>query len=339
MRNIIYEKAGESLNQNLRSLRSLLERVSVPFRQGDSIGIKLHWGERGNDGFLPPDYAREIVRWLKKSGALPFTFDTTVLYSGGRRDAATSLKTAAEHGYTPEFLGCPIIVADGKYGRDVLDIPSGHKHFETVQVASLVNSADGFVIFSHFKGHLQSCFGGAIKNIGMGFASRAQKQRMHADAHPMLKREKCTMCGICMNVCPVGAAQLSADGTPEFDLDKCVGCAQCIGLCPQIALKIFWNTDMNVFQEKLVETAAAVWKIIAGKTVLINAAIKIMAECDCMPGENHVIADDAGFIAGYNPIAVDEETLHLIGAEHFDKAHPDLPWQRQFEYAREIGFH
>ena len=86
------------------------------------------------------------------------------------------------------------------------------------------------------------------------------------------------------------------------------------------------------------ETAAAVWHIIGDKTVLINAAIKIMAECDCMPGENHAIADDAGFIAGYHPIAVDEETLRRIGAEHFDKAHPDLPWKRQFAYAGEIGF-
>ncbi len=54
--------------------------------------------------------------------------------------------------------------------------------------AKVVHQADGFIIFSHFKGHMETGFGGAIKNISMGFASRAQKQRMHADAKPMPHR-------------------------------------------------------------------------------------------------------------------------------------------------------
>jgi len=28
----------------------------------------------------------------------------------------------------------------------------------------------------------------------------------------------------------------------------------------------------------------------------------------------------------------------MTGPEIFEKAHPGLPWQRQFSYAREIGF-
>ncbi|NLA40848.1 MAG: DUF362 domain-containing protein [Smithella sp.] len=69
--------------------------VPVAFDAGDRVGIKLHWGERGNKGYLPPDYAREIVAWLRAGKIEPFIFDTTVLYSGGRRTAADSLKTAA----------------------------------------------------------------------------------------------------------------------------------------------------------------------------------------------------------------------------------------------------
>ncbi len=319
-------------------LHCLLDGMIKPFTPGETVGIKIHWGERGNGGFLSPLYTREIVRWLLKSGIHPFVFDTTVLYSGGRRTGADSLKTAADHGFTEAALGCPVLIGDGMDGRDVLEIPSRYKHFPTAQVASIIRKADGFVIFSHFKGHIEAAFGGAIKNISMGFASRAQKQRMHADAHPRLIKKKCTRCGICAEVCPTGAAVLPPEADPIYDLKTCIGCSQCIAMCPQMALKIIWDTDVKLFQERLVETAAALWKEIGKKSLVINALLNITAECDCLEGNHPVIADDYGFIGGYHPLTVDEVSLRQIGAKPFDCAHPGLPWPRQFEFAREIGF-
>ena len=338
MTDVLFQKTSGPPDGYVASLRVLLDQLKPSFAGGDKVGIKLHWGEKGNRSFLPPVYAREIVQWLREQGTRPFVFDTTVLYSGGRRTGKDALKTAAEHGYTEEYLGCPVVVADGMDGRDVVDIPAGFKHFETVQVASLVGKTNGFVIFSHFKGHLAAGFGGAIKNISMGFASRAQKQRMHSDAHPVLMRDKCVRCGVCCDSCPAGAAQLADDGYPTYDLEKCIGCAQCIALCPEVALKILWDTDDTVFQEKLVETAAAVWKIIKDKSVLISALLNITRDCDCLAGENPVIFPDVGFVGGYHPVIVDAESLRLVGAEVFAKTHPHIPWQRQFAYARETGF-
>ena len=319
-------------------LCSLLNGLSKPFLPGDKVGIKIHWGERGNKGFLRPFYTREIVRWLQESDIKPFVFDTTVLYSGGRRTAADSLKTAADHGFTETFLGCPVLIGDGMDGRDILEIPSGYRHFSTVQAAGIIRKADGFVIFSHFKGHIESAFGGAIKNISMGLASRAQKQRIHANAHPRLVAGKCTRCGLCAEVCPTGAAVLPQDAEPKYDLKACIGCSQCIALCPEVALKIIWDTDVKFFQERLVETAAVLWREIQNKTLVINALLNITAECDCLEGKHPLIAADYGFIGGSHPLAVDEASLRQIGAEPFNRAHPGLPWPRQFEFAREINF-
>jgi uncharacterized Fe-S center protein len=109
-------------------------------------------------------------------------------------------------------------------------------------------------------------------------------------------------------------------------------------MCPELALQIFWNSDMTVFQEKLIETAAAVWKKIKGKTIVINALFNITIECDCLPGKNPVISPDYGIIGGYHPAEVDAESLKITGADIFEKVHPGIPWQRQFSYAREIGF-
>ncbi|MDD5713158.1 MAG: DUF362 domain-containing protein [Smithellaceae bacterium] len=338
MEKIITRKVSGSQEDYAGHLRTLLGDMKAPFRKGDKVGIKLHWGERGNHSYLPALYAREIVTWLKSKEMKPFIFDTTVLYSGSRRRAEDALQTAAEHGYSGSYLGCPVIVGDGEEGRDVIDIPAGFKHFKDVQVASLVDNTDGFVIFSHFKGHLAAGFGGAIKNISMGFASRAQKQRMHAAVRPILKSAHCTGCGTCVLLCPSGAAQMGDDGMPVYDLEKCIGCAQCIAQCPELALKIIWGEDVNAFQEKVTETAAAVWKKICSRTIFVNALLNVSKDCDCLPGKMEVIAENWGFVGGYDPVSVDMESLNLIGADTFEKAHPHVRWRRQFEYADEIGF-
>jgi len=337
-RSIHFEQCSKTEQSKLAALKAVLEKTEVPFQNGDTVGIKLHWGEVGNKHFLSPVYAKEIAQWLQAKKIKPFVFDTTVLYSGGRREGQESLKTASSHGFTEEFLGCPVKIGDGIDGKSVIDIPAGFKHFKTVQVGKVVQEADGFVVFSHVKGHLEAGFGGSIKNISMGMASRAQKQRMHADAKPKLIEANCIKCGECVEICPSGAATMSADDYPVYDLVKCIGCAQCIAMCPEMALKIIWNTDIKVFQEKLIETAAAVWKLIKNKTVIINSLISIVAECDCLPGTHKEIAEDKGFIRAYNPVIADEESIKMIGRDAIDQAHPKIPWQRQFEYAKEIGF-
>jgi hypothetical protein len=332
-----YETGGKQ-ELSVDVLRTLLDDLTPPFSKGDSVGIKLHWGEKGNHSYLPPIFAKEIVRWLKEGGMKPFVFDTTVLYSGGRRTGPDSLKTAAEHGYSEDNLGCPVVIADGIDGRDVMDIAAGYKHFKNVQVAGILAKSHKYIVFSHFKGHIASGIGGAIKNISMGFASRAQKQRMHADVHPVLKQKRCTKCGMCVEICPADAVQFGQDGYPSFDPEKCMGCAQCIATCPEIALQILWGTDFVVFQEKLIETAAAVWKLINDKTIFINALLNITADCDCLSGENPVIYNDMGFVTGKHPVDADWESIKLVGPEPFEKAHPHVPWQAQFDHAKKIGF-
>ena len=337
MKETLFHRSQDQ-ESHIAALRALLAEIDVPYGRGDRVAVKLHWGERGNESFLPPRYAREIVRWLTDQGTRPLICDTSALYSGGRRTGSDSLVTAGQHGYTETYLGCPVVMADGADSRDVISLSAQYRHFDEVAVAALIEAVDGFFIFSHFKGHLESGFGGAIKNISMGFASRPQKQRIHADAHPVLDRDRCTGCGTCAAVCPVGAATMAADGFPRYDLDTCIGCSQCIALCPEIALKIFWAISPNVFQERLVEVAAALWHRMADRSIVVNALVGITKECDCMTGHNPAIAPDIGMIGGHHPVTVDLASIDLVGEDIVTGAHPSVPWQRQFEYAREIGF-
>jgi len=48
--------------------------------------------------------------------------------------------------------------------------------------------------------------------------------------------DKCTGCGSCVNVCPVGAISL-VKGKAVIDQSKCIGCLACVSACPNDAIK------------------------------------------------------------------------------------------------------
>jgi len=58
--NGLFFQTNGSMEASVASLRSLLAGLEQPFSDGDAVGVKPHWGERGNRSFLPPVYAREI---------------------------------------------------------------------------------------------------------------------------------------------------------------------------------------------------------------------------------------------------------------------------------------
>ncbi|MGB2600406.1 MAG: 4Fe-4S binding protein, partial [Candidatus Omnitrophota bacterium] len=49
--------------------------------------------------------------------------------------------------------------------------------------------------------------------------------------------EKCTKCGICYKVCPVGAIDWKKEKYAEINKDKCIKCKACIIACPFKAIK------------------------------------------------------------------------------------------------------
>ena len=76
--------------------------------QGDRTAIKLHFGERGNDGYISPVYVRQVVEKVKACGSQPFLTDTNTLYPGSRSNAVDHITTAILHGFDFAVTGAPI---------------------------------------------------------------------------------------------------------------------------------------------------------------------------------------------------------------------------------------
>src|SRR4030067_1014155 len=140
-------------------------------------------GEAYNVGYLRPIIGRTLVEALKERGCRPFVTDTTTMpYHPwiSRALAIDYLETANNNGFNQSSMGCPVIIADGWLGTDdvIVDLGGRGNYLKKQFVGRAIADADAILSVAHFKGHPAGGYGGAIKNIGVGGASKRGKMNI-----------------------------------------------------------------------------------------------------------------------------------------------------------------
>lgn len=322
-------------------LKRLLEKSKILefIRKEYKVGVKLHFGEEGNTAFVRPEHVRLICDGITSKGATAFLSDANTLYRGRRLNSKNHLALAHEHGFTKEAVGIDTFIPDDTKKEDTIDIQINQKFIKTAKVARFFIDADAIVAVNHFKGHMLTGFGGALKNIGMGCATREGKLTQHCDVSPIVYVDKCTGCGECEIVCPVGAIHIE-NKKSVLDSSKCIGCASCMAACPTMAMFVDIEAGDKV-QEKMAEYSLAVLKDKEDKAAFLNFALRINKECDCWGMENPSIGPDVGILASLDPVSIDKASFDLVnkacGKDIFKAAHPEQDGMKQLEYAQEIG--
>jgi uncharacterized Fe-S center protein len=278
---------------------------------GAPAAIKIHFGEEGNDSYINPVFARQVVDMIREYGGKPFLTDSNTLYLGSRGDAIDHITTAIRHGFSYATIGAPIIIADGLKGGNYREIEIGKKHFARVFISGDIAEVTSLIVLTHFKGHEVAGFGGAIKNLAMGCAPPAGKQEQHT-AHPLNVEGRCIGCGKCMLVCPREAISLE-DGKGAIDRERCIGCFECMTVCPEHAIDIDWETEIPNFTERLVEYAFGAAK--GKKTGYISFLTHITPDCDCVPWSDAPIVPDIGILASKDPVAIDAASFDLVNRQ------------------------
>ncbi len=327
------------------------------FAAKDIVAVKLHFGESGNMAYIRPQYVRRVVDRLKALDIRPFLTDTNTLYVGSRTEACSHLATAFDNGFTREVTGAPVIIADGLRGNNRVGVAIGGRHVKTAQIASDIAHSDGLVVMTHFKGHELCGFGGTLKNLGMGCASREGKLHQHSNIAPKVNRKKCIGCGDCLVWCRGKAISLEGEGKETKSVinpELCVGCAECILSCPRGAIQIQWNESIPNFMEKMVEYAAAVLRGKRGKALFLTFLTDVSPLCDCTPFSDRAIVPDLGILASTDPVAIDQAAVDRInsapgnplsklenglapGEDKFRALFPHIDWSHQLAYAEQIG--
>ncbi len=287
-------------------------------RQGDLAAIKIHFGEAGVTGYVRPIWLRAIVDHLAKAGAKPFLTDASTLYVGQRGEAVSHALVAAAHGFEPFVTGCPVLIADGLKGGYQKGVEVNGRHVDTAWIAGDIAEADVLVSVNHVKGHELAGFGGALKNIGMGSASKQGKMHQHLTTGPAADRDKCVGCGACVSICAAGALRLTpnADGEEriEVDQEKCVGCGGCFLACKTGGLYIDWKTDVQAFLERMMEYCAGALATKRGPGLHVNFVTDVVPDCDCVGFTDAPLCPDVGVLASLDPVAVDQASVDLVAA-------------------------
>ncbi|KJR42516.1 Fe-S center protein [Candidatus Magnetoovum chiemensis] len=200
-------------------IQRLIEAAGIMdiLSKDDLTAVKIHFGERGNVAFIRPPYINRIIKAVRKNKAIPFLTDANTLYAGTRSNSPSHIKTAIENGFAYSSMdSTPIIIADGLRGKSEIAVEVNQKHCKEVYIGSEIVSADALISVAHVKGHELSGFGGTLKNLGMGCASRKGKLDQHSNVSPKVKKKTCIGCGNCAEHCPGNAISLDfADSSSE----------------------------------------------------------------------------------------------------------------------------
>jgi len=342
MQSVVYFSSLSNKNHDspLNKINKLLNKfnLSAFFDKTKLIAVKIHFGELGNTSFIRPIFLRPVLEELKKLNLKPYLVDTNTLYVGMRTNSVDHLHNASLNGFNYSTLQVPVIIGDGLRGENSIDVNVNLPVLKKVKLAGDIINADAMVVMSHFKGHEISGFGGAIKNISMGCASRQGKLDMHSQTKPVVKQGICTACGQCVSSCQVSAIEIKEKA---FITAKCVGCARCIAVCPFEAIKILWNESSESCQKKMAEYAYGTVKSFKSKVIYLNFLLSISPACDCYPGNDKPVTSDIGILCSLDPAAIDKASFDLVmknaKKDPFHEVYPEISSRICLEHAEKIG--
>ncbi len=341
----------ENLQQKLYRLMKTAGAGDIDFDK-KYVAIKMHFGEPGNLAFLRPNWAKTVADFVKDRGGKPFLTDCNTLYVGGRKNGLDHLDAAFLNGFSPLSTGCHVVIADGIKGNDEAYVPvAGGEYVKEAKIGRAIMDADVFISLTHFKGHEQAGFGGALKNIGMGCGSRAGKMEQHKAGKPSVREKKCVGCGMCTKICAHSAITVT-DRKAAIDHSKCVGCGRCIAICLQDAIVNDQDDGAVMLNRKIAEYSKAV---VDGRPCFhIALVIDVSPNCDCHSENDAAIVPNVGMFASFDPVALDKACADAVNAQpiiqgtaadagdhcdhdHFHRMHPDTHWMSCLEHAEKLG--
>ncbi len=127
---------------------------------------------------MRPEFLKPIIDHIGGT-----VVECNTAYDGERNETKKHLKTLEKHGWTKYF---DVDLMD-KEGPDYkLDIPNG-KRIKVDYLGKSFPEYNSVVVLSHFKGHPMGGYGGALKQLSIGFASSYGKAYIHGAGEPEKK--------------------------------------------------------------------------------------------------------------------------------------------------------
>ncbi len=141
------------------------------------IMVKVHTGEgrASNKYYITPERMSSVVNLV--NGTIVETCLGFTAAGFTRTNPAANLQLSKDHGFDTIGQGIDILDTDGEI---TLPVVGGTQLKGEIDVGANFKNYQSSLVISHFKGHGISGFGGAIKNVALGFASPNGKRWIHS---------------------------------------------------------------------------------------------------------------------------------------------------------------
>ena len=138
------------------------------------VGLKVHTGEIGGKYFLRPHFLQEIYDYTNGT-----FIECNTAYPGyDRHTTEGHMKVLKENGWLDNNRRT--VIMDANYSNDKILQVENHNNISENIVGEHLFDYDSCLVLAHFKGHAMGGFGGALKQLSIGFASRAGKANIHS---------------------------------------------------------------------------------------------------------------------------------------------------------------
>ena len=154
-------------NINSKNLIKIYEKLNKTLE--GNVAVKISTGERGGHNFLNSNLIKDLVQ--KLNGTI---VECNTAYKGKRFDTKDHLETIKHHGFA-SIANVDILDQDKEMALEVLN----GKHLKVNYVGKNLENYDSMLVLSHFKSHAMGGFGGALKNVCIGLASKEGKCHIH----------------------------------------------------------------------------------------------------------------------------------------------------------------
>lgn len=134
------------------------------------VAVKLHSGEEGNQNYLRPEFVKNLVSHVNGT-----VVECNTAYEGARDTTEKHEKLMEDHGWKKYFN---VDILDSEGPDKILEINNG-KVIKKNYVGKNIDNYDSILVLSHFKGHPMGGYGGALKQLSIGFASSYGKRYIH----------------------------------------------------------------------------------------------------------------------------------------------------------------
>lgn len=286
----------------------ILENLHIRDRvSGQRVAIKMHLGGDLSYSIIHPVFVRKVVDAVLAGGGKPFV-----------TDLPWSTASAARRGYTSETLGCPVFPSTGIDEKWVIAHPIDYKGVTSLNIGGAIEEADFLIDLAHVKGHPNTGWGAAIKNLALGCVDGKTRSIMH-DVSGYTRyyfKENCpdeaTRIAI-RESCPFGAIvddKSDPDGL-HIHWDKCNECGRCFEIGNGI-LEIRREHFMSFLELNAIVASEVLSTFAPRHAAFINIATHMTPVCDCFGFTGMPILPDAGVFGSDDLVALEMATLDMI---------------------------